>query len=144
MTEFHKMNINELHEQLSKAVHSSGISPVEAILHSKTTMHLCSEIGIFKEALCIQADKIQKSNEKLARSQKIYSFVISFLTLGLVVVGFLNYFVMIRQVKVMEEQARIMEEHTKIMQQQILFVRDQTDIMREQSKAASSPAAALK
>lgn len=102
------MSIDELQAAMAKAEHKSGISPIEALLGSKSLMFLSGEIASLKDALCLESKKIQTSNDKLARSQNLYSIIISALTLALVVVGLLQYGVMKTQTELMKQQTKIM------------------------------------
>lgn len=75
-----KMSIDELEELLSKVTDPTSDSPAEAVLQSKSIRFLSSEIAVFKEALCLESTKIQKSNSDLARAQRFHSWVIIILT----------------------------------------------------------------
>lgn len=110
------MSIDELEELLSNITDPKSASPVEAVLQSKSIRFLSSEIAIFKEALSRNIldlnntigitnknvkelrDSIKDStkdiidsNKKLAGSQNIHSWIMVFLTLALVLVGYFQF-----------------------------------------------------
>ena len=66
MTEFNKMSIDELQAEMAKAEHSSGISPVEAILISKSLKFLSDEIAVFKEAICLESKALKESSNVIS------------------------------------------------------------------------------